>query len=180
MKRTQQQRDGKSALDLLEEATQLLRTAPAAVLAVYFLGTIPFVLGLLYFWADMSRSPLAPQHLAGASLGMALLFFWMKFWQAVFARRVRAQAAGEEFPPFTFRRCLRTIFVQAIIQPIGLLLLPLALIPVLPFPWVYAFYQNVTALDDGTETAIGVLVKNSRKQAALWPMQNSAMLAIML
>jgi hypothetical protein len=180
MKRTQRRQEGKGCLDLIEEATHLLRTAPAATLAVYFLGTIPFVLGLLFFWAEMSRSPLAPQHLAGASLGMALLFFWMKFWQAVFARRVRAQAAGEEFPLFTFRRCVRIFFIQAIIQPLALLLLPLALIPILPFPWVYAFYQNVTALDDGTETALAVLVKNSRKQAALWPMQNSAMLALML
>ena len=130
MKRTQRQRLGKNFLDLIEEATHVLRTAPAATLAVYFLGTIPFVLGLLFFWADMSRSPLAPQHLASASLGMALLFFWMKFWQAAFARRVRAQAAGEEFPLFTFRRCVRIFFVQAIIQPLtGLLLLPLALIP---------------------------------------------------
>ena len=46
--------------DLLEEATHLLRTAPAATLAVYYLGAVPFVLGLLYFWADMSRSPFAP------------------------------------------------------------------------------------------------------------------------
>jgi hypothetical protein len=180
MKRTQRQRLGKNSLDLIEEATHVLRTAPAATLAVYFLGTIPFVLGLLFFWADMSRSPLASQHLAGASLGMAVLFFWMKFWQSVFARRVRAQAASEPFPRFTLRVCGRIFFTQAIIQPFGLLLLPLALIPVLPFPWVYAFYQNVTALDDGTGAALGVLVKKSRKQAVLWPMQNNAMLAIML
>src|SRR5580698_7976778 len=139
MKRTQRQRLGKNSLDLIEEATHLLRTAPAATLAVYFLGTIPFVLGLLFFWADMSRSPLASQHLAGASLGMAVLFFWMKFWQSVFARRVRAQAAGEPFPRFTLRASGRMFFTQAIIQPLGLLLLPLALIPALPFPWVYAF-----------------------------------------
>src|ERR1017187_8171024 len=128
MKRPQRQ-SGKNAFDLFEEATHLLRTAPAATLAVYYLGAIPFVLGLLFFWADMSRSPLAPQHLAGGSFGVAALFFWMKFCQAVFARHVRAQAAREIFLPPGFRRCARFFFMQAIIQPSGLFVLPLALLP---------------------------------------------------
>lgn len=178
MKRTQRRQQGKSTFDLIEEATHLLRATPAATLAVYFLGAIPFVLGLLFFWADMSRSPLAPQHLASASLGMAALFFWMKFWQAIFARRIRAKAAGEPFSPLRFRTCARIFLTQAIIQPSGLFILPLALIPLLPFPWTYAFYQNVTALDDGMEAGTFALVKNSRRQAGFWPMQNFFALGI--
>ena len=53
------------ALELIEEAVHLLRRAPGPVLAIYYFGSLPFVLALLYFWADMSRSPLAYQHLAG-------------------------------------------------------------------------------------------------------------------
>ena len=87
MKRAQRRQLGRGAFDIVEEATHLLRTAPIATLAVYYLGAIPFVLGLLFFWADMSRSPLAPQHISGASFGLALLFFWMKFCQTLFARR---------------------------------------------------------------------------------------------
>jgi hypothetical protein len=170
---------GKNAFDLIEEATHLLRTAPAATLAVYYLGAIPFVLGLLFFWADMSRSPLAPQHLAGGSFGVAALFFWMKFWQAVFARRVRAQAARENFLPPGFRRCARIFFTQAIIQPSGLFVLPLALLPVLPFPWAYVFYQNISALDDDGEAGTAALIKKSWRQAKLWPMQNHAGLTVM-
>jgi hypothetical protein len=179
MKRTQRRQSGRNAFDLIEEATQLLRTAPAATLAVYYLGAIPFVLGLLFFWADMSRSPFAPQHLAGASLGMAVLFFWMKFSQAIFARRIRAQAAGEKFLPPDFRRCTRIFFMQAAIQPCGLFLLPLAALPILPFAWVYAFYQNAAALDDGGEAGTAALMKKSWRQAALWPRQNHIALAVM-
>lgn len=178
MKRTQRRQQGRSAFDLIEEATHLLRTAPVATLAVYYLGTIPFVLGLLFFWADMSRSPLAPQHLAEASLGLALLFFWMKFSHAAFARRVRAQAAGETLPPPGLRRLTRIFFMQAIIQPSGLFLLPLASLPVLPFAWVYAFYQNATALDNGEEAGTAELIKKSWRQAKLWPRQNHTILAI--
>lgn len=73
MKRVRRQQ-GRGAFDLIEEATHLLRTAPAATLAVYYLGAIPFVLGLLYFWAEMSRSPFADQHLADASFATGILF----------------------------------------------------------------------------------------------------------
>jgi hypothetical protein len=41
MKGMQRRQQGRTALDLLEEATHLLRTAPVATLAVYYLGAIP-------------------------------------------------------------------------------------------------------------------------------------------
>jgi hypothetical protein len=171
---------GRSAFDLIEEATHLLRTAPAATLAVYYLGAIPFALGLLYFWADMSRSPFAAQHLAEATFGMTALFLWMKFWQAIFARNVRAQIADEPFPKINFHRAVKISLTQTILQPLGLFLIPLALVPVIPFPWVYAFFQNLTALADANSGDAAQLLKKSWKQAALWPAQNHILLAIML
>jgi hypothetical protein len=178
MKRTQRRQQGRNPFDLIEEATHLLRTAPAATLASYYLGAIPFVLGLLFFWADMSRSPLAPQHLASSSFGLAALFFWMKFCQAVFMRQMRAQAAGEPFSAPIFRRAVRIFLTQAIIQPSGLFVLPLASLPALPLPWVYAFYQNAAALDDGANTGTRALMKKSWRQAKLWPRQNHLVLLI--
>ncbi|MDE3099198.1 MAG: DUF4129 domain-containing protein [Verrucomicrobiota bacterium] len=170
---------GKGAFDLIEEAVHRLRTAPVATLAVYYLGSIPFVLGLLFFWTDMSRSPFANQHLADASLAMAVLFVWMKFWQAVFARRIRAQIAIQPPPALNLGRATRILLTQLILQPLGLFLIPLSLLPVLPFAWVYAFHQNATALADGEEGA-AALFKKSCRQAALWPAQNNAALAVLL
>jgi hypothetical protein len=177
MKHTPRQQ-GRGTFDLIEEATQLLRTAPASVLAVYYLGAIPFTLGLLFFWADMSRSAFASQHLADASLAMTLLFLWMKFWQVIFARRLRAQVAGEPPPAVNFRRGTRIFLTQTILQPPGLFLIPLSLIPALPFAWVYAFYQNATALADG-HNHTRELFKKSCRQAVLWPKQNNLALAIL-
>jgi hypothetical protein len=170
MKSAQRRRQGKGAFDLVEEATHLLRTAPAATLAAYYSGAIPFVLGFLYFWADMSRNPFAPQHLAGASLGLALLFLWMKFWQVIFARNLRAHLAAEPPPPLNFRRGARIFLTQTILQPAGLFLIPLALLPLIPFAWVYGFFQNATALA-GDDSATR-LAKKSWQQATLWPGQN--------
>ena len=178
MKRARRQR-GKGSFDLIEEATHRLRTAPVATLAVYYLGAIPFVLGLLYFWADMSRSPFAGQRLIDSALGMAALFFWMKFWQVIFARRLRAHVAAEPAPRWTVRRWGRVFLRQAFVQPSGLFLIPLSLLPLLPFAWVYAFYQNVTVLDDGGPAGTSPLLKKSWKQATLWPGQNHIALAIM-
>jgi hypothetical protein len=179
MKRAQRRQQGRNAFDVIEEATHLLRTAPIATLTTYYLGAIPFVLGLLYFWADMSRSPLAPQHIAGASFGLALLFFWMKFCHSLFSRRARAQAAHEAFRAPGFRRGLRIFFMQGIIQSTGLFLLPLAALPILPFPWIYAFYQSANALDTGEDEGTAALMKKSWSQAKLWPKQNNSVVAIL-
>ncbi|HLX70664.1 MAG TPA: hypothetical protein VKV04_13640, partial [Verrucomicrobiae bacterium] len=117
MKQTSQARD---ALDLIEESTHLLRTAPAPLLALYYTGSVPFVLGLLYFWTDMSRNPFANQHIADAALVMTALFVWMKFFQSLFARRVRARAAGE--PPSSLRAAevFRIMAAQTVLQSLGL------------------------------------------------------------
>jgi len=172
-------RQGRGAFDLIEEATQLLRTAPVTTVAVYYLGTIPFVLGLLFFWADMSRSPFASGHLADSSLVMSLLFFWMKFWQSIFGNRIRAQLAAHPPAPLNFRRGMRILVSQMILQPTGLFLIPLAAIPILPFAWVYAFYQNSTVMSDG-ETSVLPLFKRSWRQATLWPGQNNLALGILV
>ncbi len=179
MKGTRQRQQGKGSFDLIEEATHRLRTAPVATLAVYYLGAIPFVLGLLYFWADMSRSPFAGQHLVDSALGLAALFLWMKCWQVIFARRLRAHLAAEPVPRWMVRRWGRVLLTQAFVQPAGLFVVPLSLVPMLPFAWVYAFYQNVTAMDDGGPGGISPLLKKSWKQARLWPRQNHLVLAIL-
>jgi hypothetical protein len=164
------------ALDLIEEAVHLLRTAPAGALAAYCVGTLPFVLGLLYFWADMSRSPYARQHVVEAALGVTLLFVWMKFWQAMFARQLRSFVSGEVPPSLTVRRGIRIVLGQAALQPTGLFLLPLAALPVLPLAWVYAFYQNATALADADAPSLRELFRRCARQARFWPQQNHLVL----
>jgi len=179
VKRADRRRQGLGAIELIEQALHYLRGAPPATLASYYLGTLPFVLGLLFFWADMSRSALADEHLVGAALGVALLFLWMKFWQAIFARHLRAAFAGEPPPPLGLRRGGRILIAQTALQPSGFFLLPLALILTLPFAWVCAFYQNLTALAVAETGETRSLVKQAARQAALWPRQNHTLLAVL-
>ena len=74
----------KSAIRMIEESVHILRSAPVTLLTVYYTGSIPFVLGLLYFWADMSRSADAHEHSAMAALGLSLLWEW-----SLVPRRIR-------------------------------------------------------------------------------------------
>jgi hypothetical protein len=147
-------------------------------LTTYYVGAIPFVLGFLYFWTDMSRSAFANQHLAEASLGTAGLFIWMKFCQALFAGRLRAELSADEAPPYSFLDYCRMLFAQAVIQPLGLFMIPLALVLAFPFGWVYAFYQNVTALASPASASISDLVRKAWRQTLLAQGQNHLILGI--
>jgi hypothetical protein len=170
-------RQGKRASELIEEAVYLIRSAPASCLAGYYLGALPFVLALLFFCGDMSRSAWAYQHLAGGSLALAALFLWMKFWQAVFAQNLGALMSGNPIPPLTFARCRGIFLSQTFLPATALFLLPLSLVPILPFPWVCAFYQNVTALENPGR--LRPLLKRAGHLATLWPRQNFVLLAFL-
>src|SRR5436305_6586408 len=137
---------GTGALDLIEEAFHLVRLASLPTLLTYYIGAVPLVLGVLYFWSDMSRGAFADERLAFETVGLAFLFFWAKTWQAIFARRLRGQILGRALSRITFRQAGRMAITQAILQPLGLFLIPIALLLLFPIAWVYGFYQSVTAL----------------------------------
>ena len=166
------------ALDLLEEAMHTLRLTSPATLLCYFVGAVPFVLAVLFFWSDMSRSGLAEKHLISGALGLALLFAWMKLWQSIFAARLRAQIAGEPNVPLTFSALLRTAAAQAFLQSTGLFLFPIVAQILLPAAWTVAFYQNASVLGL-RESSLRTLVRRSWKQACFAPAQNHISLVVL-
>lgn len=169
---------GRSALDLIEDAAHLLRTAPAGTLAIYYLGALPFVLAFLYFWSDMSRSAFAQERLEPLAAVLALLFFWLKFCQGAFARRLWAQATGVAARHVSLReRCLDNAS-QGCWQATGFLVLPVALAIALPFGWCFAFYQSLTALQGMHAPGQDSPARRAWRHAWLWPLQNHALIAI--
>lgn len=171
-----QRRAGTPSMDLVEEAVSLLRAAQLSTHLAYYLGAIPFWIGLLYFISDMSRSAFAADHIADASLGVALLYIWNKCWQTVYASRLRAVIEGRDDAPWTRARIFRMIAAQASLQPWGLLIRPIALVITIPFVWVSNFYQNATILGDGTESNSSVTAR-AWAQAKLWPGQAHSMVS---
>ena len=168
----------KSAIRMIEESVHLLRSAPVALLAGYYLGSVPFVLGLLYFWADMSRNAHANEHSAVAAAGLAFLFVWMKFWQTVFALQVRAQIFGEMKYSWSLRRITSIAATQALIQSTRIIVMPIAGLMVIPYGFCYAFYQNATAHVANDVQQVKSTSKWAWSQAKLWPRQNHLLIGI--
>jgi hypothetical protein len=168
-----------SALALAEQAVHLLRGRGRAALIDYYLGSLPFALGLLYFWSDMSRNPSAGWYCAPAAAGLALLFIWMKVWQARFGRRLWAvlQHAPEE--QWSARRYLITAARQAALHATGMVVLPISAIVAFPIGWTYAFYQNASILESPECGGLRELWRTAARQAALWPGQNHLLLTIL-
>jgi LPXTG-motif cell wall-anchored protein len=178
MKSRIKRNDSLGALDLIDEAVHLLRRAPFHILLNYFIGSGPFVLGVLYFWTDMAMSPFAVSHCAEAAVGVTLLYVWMKSWQSIYAVQLYAHAANLMPPQFGIRRILRMVLQQTALQPYSLFLLPLSALAFFPFGWVYAFYQNLSVTGSGDEFEVKQCRQKAWALAKLWPGQNHRLIAI--
>jgi len=185
MARRSKGRGEHGAIELIEQAVHLVRTAGGTTLATYLIGTLPFVLGLLFFWMDTSRSAFADRRLAEASLAVAVLFVWMKCWQTVYAARLHAQLAGGEPPRWTPARVARMGLAQAALQPWGIVAVAalaalsfrnaalgtiFALLALLAGGTAHAFFQNTTLLADG-EMPAAKAAGRAWRLARLWPGQ---------
>jgi hypothetical protein len=159
----------RTALDLVEEAARLLRHAPGGVLLRYYVGAVPCILGLLYFFTDVTRSGYATMHLVEASLAMAALYVWMKCWQTAANSGWRSCLANETPAPWSARRIARLIYLQGAVQPTGLFLRLVAANLVLPYVWVYSFYQGFGVFGDGASPSIREAARRAWTQAQWRP-----------
>ncbi|VGO14331.1 hypothetical protein PDESU_02890 [Pontiella desulfatans] len=165
------------ALDLIERAVHLLRAVPLQTMLLFQLGAIPYLLGILFFLADMSASPFAGDRCAGAALGVGLLYIWMRTWQAFFCQRLSSflmQAQGESITP---RRFLRMYRFHAIYSSWALVLVPFSAIVAIPFGWIYAYFNNLCIVDP---TAGRESTATARSMAMPMPLQNHTMVAVVV
>ena len=166
------------ALALADQAVHLLRRKGGPALACYYIGSLPFLLGLLYFWSDMSRSPDAGWYCAPAAAGVAALFVWMKFWQARFCRSLWCALQGSEPEPWPWLSAISLAARQTLLQATGLVIIPLAALIMLPTAWSYAFYQNLSVMDWPGPKSLRTLYGNAARQALFWPGQNHLFLLL--
>lgn len=170
----------KSAIRILEESIHLLRLSPMGLLSSYYIGSMPFVLGFLYFWGDMSRSAFAREHCAVSALGLAFLFVWMKCWHAVFSFKMRGQIIDAQSDSWSFDRMIRLAATQAFIHSSYFIIMPIALVMVIPFGWCFAFYQNVSTQLLYRGGDIKTVCKKSWHFANLWSRQNHILIFVLL
>lgn len=169
------------ALQILEEAFHLLRSADVACFWTFYLGAVPFALGMLYFVADMSRSSLAQRDAAFVAVMMAALYFWMRYTQAKFCAGLwRTLSPGSERP--TSRRDrFASLAALWLLQALHLPILVIAAFFAIPLGWVIAAQQNLSVLaltqDHGGRPLRELLLKSIRFSHHEWA-QNHAILLI--
>jgi hypothetical protein len=165
-------------LALLEEAADLLRGAPAHAFLVYVLGTVPFLLALLEFLGEMSRSGLARKALPQRALLLTLLYVAMKTAHAFLCRALlaarRGAGEGARVP------VLRVALEQAALQTSSLFLLPIAALVTVPYGYLVAFYQGATAVGALPREKTRALAAEASAQAVLWPKQSHVLVGVLL
>ncbi len=161
-------------LELVEEAVHLLRRAPAATLALYYAGSVPFVLGLLFYWAHTTWFRPRGDAVAWGALGVVVLYVAMKVMHAEFCARLMALRLGAQPPAWSWARLGRLALAQTRVQPWALLANLIAVNLLVPFGWTFAYAQTLSVLGDDErlhETAV--------VQAKLWPGQNHQALLVL-
>lgn len=182
MKKARQQAQGEGALDLVESAIHLLRRTPIATHLVYHLASAPFVLGLLWFWSDMTRGAHADERLAPGALILTFLYAAMKTGQSAFCSRLRESVSGHPATPWSLRRWLRLLTTQASLHPLGFVLFPLSVFPFLmiPTPWLLAFFQGVSVSGDRAQGSVAGCARAAFHQTRRWPGQNHGIVGLLI
>ena len=157
-----------SALQIIEEAFQLLRATSGGTLWLYFFGTIPFACVLFYFWADMSRSSYANRDSGLAALGLALAFFWKCSWQARFCRSLWDSISPGFLPEKKGWQKFRYHAAHWLFQAFAVPMILLSACFVIPLGWVMSAFQNGYALaltQDYDKKALRKLISHSLKNS---------------
>ena len=164
-------RKRKSKLPLAEmESAVWLACGNWRHLLWYLLGSLPFWTLLVLFWGEMRFNNSARETCAIWAGGLTFAFLWMKVSQVLYSSQLR-RALDEDVAPWRPASVLRMLCRQTFLQATGLIMYPIAVVVALPFAWCYAYYQNLTALEEpGTD--LRSLHAAAWEQAKLKPKEN--------
>jgi hypothetical protein len=165
------ERDETSPIDVLDRAFSLAAGQVAAVLT-HFLGSVPFLIGLLWFLDDMRTSRNALDRCLPEACGVALLYLWMNYCRARFSGGLRARLDGKALPEWTFNEAARLLATQCRFQGLKLAVMPFAASSLIAWPWTTAFFRNITNVAAEPSSKVVGLSRIARSQATLWQRQN--------
>jgi flagellar motility protein MotE (MotC chaperone) len=145
-RRVKRRRSETGALQILEEAFHLVRSADVKSFWLFYLGAVPWAVGLLYFVADMGRSSLAARDAAFAALALTGLWMWMRLCQAKFCASLWERLNPGSLPRTGFGERLRALAALWFLQAFQIPALALGIVFAIPLGWILAAQQNVSVL----------------------------------
>tara|TARA_R110002096_G_scaffold131258_3_gene280984 strand:+ start:7605 stop:9344 length:1740 start_codon:yes stop_codon:yes gene_type:complete len=181
-RRVRRNRKERSSLQVLEESFHLLRSVDVKFFWIYFVGTIPFVVGLLYFVADMSRSSHAGRDAVIASIVMVGLYFWMRSCQAKFCVGLWETLNPEGVSEMAKGKSFENLAALWVIQAFQLPLLLIGFFFAIPLGWIIAMLQNATVLArtrDFEGSPLKGLIKTSLKLSHYEWAQNHGIILVL-
>jgi hypothetical protein len=156
-------------LDLLEESLQILRSAGAGVLLVYWTGSLPFGISLLWLLRDTGFR-WGGELMLRDSLFCAAAFVWMSYWKGTASAMLFSMLA-----PGTGSAAgwLKRSALQTIFQTIKLFVMPLAMASIVAWPSASLFFRtlalepvsHVSPLRGGLKRAFVTAGANYQKNA---------------
>jgi len=165
-------------VQFIEESFHLIKNIPVGTFAFYYLGTMPFLTGLFYFWNDMSRNAFAGEYCMTASFYLVILFIWMKTWQALFSIQLFKHLSRIDLTPGSASQIWQMIVDQTIIQASAIIVLPVALIIMLPFAWTVAAYQLALIHNVSDRSPLHKKIKLAVKTAQYYTFANHMLVLI--
>ncbi|MFT5127109.1 MAG: hypothetical protein ACI8W8_000710 [Rhodothermales bacterium] len=159
----------KLPLGEMESAVWLACKNPRQVLW-YLLGSIPFWTMLVLFWGEMRFNNAAADSCALWALALSVTFVWMKACHVLYTSQLR-RALDDDVASWSLPSVLAMLCRQTLLHATGIIIYPIAVILALPFGWCYAFYQNLSVLDE-PNISLRELTRASWDQAMLQPKEN--------
>ncbi len=171
--------DGPGGLSHLEDAVHLLRQAPLATFLCHWTGSLPFALGLLRYWNDITNPRTSDSTCALEALVLALLLLWMNCWRAVFAGRLQRQLSGATDTPWTRLRIWRLAAGQGFFGATKLPMMAIALLVMFPLAATVAFYRNTAVLSGREDLDPRQVMARARELAGRQTAQSWTLLPIL-
>lgn len=172
---TQQQ----DVIDLLEDSVHLLKMSDVRSWLIYLIGVVPFLAIFVMFWGEMANSGLAYRYLPIGAGIVALSYLWMKCWQSYWIITLRNTLVQNEFQ-LTLRDRLKIARRQIIFQPWSLIIVPVSLALIIPYPWLFAFFQNLSTCEALGDSENNTVTEKAMRYAGVQKMQLGLFAALWL
>jgi hypothetical protein len=167
-------------LTVLDEAVGLLRAASAATLVCHAIGSVPFVLSLLFAWSAVTDTHTSSVAWARQAIVPTLLLVWMNCWRAVYAGRLLDELTGRVAGRWTFGRIVRLVAAQVYFGASKPVVMPLAALVLFPWAEAVAIYRYLPILSIRADLDPRQMIARARHVAGLERRLSWAILPILL